>query len=74
MLIYCAQQVVPAVVKLLTGVGLPVLTFAGTTMASRVSASLLHAMGLDMMVMHTEAAYEDTAVKVFLHIVSLEWI
>jgi predicted O-linked N-acetylglucosamine transferase (SPINDLY family) len=43
-------------------VGLPVLTYAGQTFASRVAASLLHAIGAPELVTHDVAAYEALAV------------
>lgn len=42
--------------------GLPVLTCAGTTVASRVAASLLHAVGLDELVAADRDDYVDKAV------------
>jgi predicted O-linked N-acetylglucosamine transferase (SPINDLY family) len=42
--------------------GLPVLTRMGATFASRVAASLLHAIGLPELVTETQEAYEATAV------------
>lgn len=41
--------------------GLPVLTMAGTTFASRVSASLLRAVGLPELVTDSPDAYEQMA-------------
>lgn len=43
--------------------GLPLLTCLGTTFASRVAASLLHAVGLPEMVMPTLAAYKTRAIE-----------
>lgn len=43
--------------------GLPLLTCLGTTFASRVAASLLHAVGLPEMVMATHEAYEAKAIE-----------
>lgn len=43
--------------------GVPVLTLSGTTFASRVAASLLHAAGLPELVMGSEADFEDAAVR-----------
>ncbi len=42
-------------------VGLPVLTCSGTSFASRVAASLLHAQGLNELVTHDLHAYENLA-------------
>lgn len=41
--------------------GLPVITCAGDTFASRVAGSLLHAIGLPELVTHTLADYENLA-------------
>jgi len=46
--------------------GLPVITVLGTHFASRVSASLLHAVGLPELVTHSLEEYEDLAVH-FAH-------
>jgi protein O-GlcNAc transferase len=43
--------------------GVPVLTLAGESMASRVAASLLHAAGLAELVTATPAEYESLAVE-----------
>jgi len=43
--------------------GLPVLTCAGESFASRVSASLLNAIGLSELVTHTIKGYEDMAIE-----------
>jgi predicted O-linked N-acetylglucosamine transferase (SPINDLY family) len=43
--------------------GLPVLTCAGATYASRVAGSLLHAVGLPELITHTLAGYEALALK-----------
>ncbi len=43
-------------------VGLPILTCAGETMASRVAASQLHTMGVPELVTHDLAGYEATAI------------
>ncbi|WP_438997935.1 O-linked N-acetylglucosamine transferase family protein [Variovorax beijingensis] len=43
--------------------GLPLLTCLGTTFASRVAASLLHAVGLPEMAMPTLDAYESRAIE-----------
>jgi hypothetical protein len=43
--------------------GLPVLTLAGQTFASRVAASLLHAVGMPELIMNDYAEYESLAVK-----------
>jgi predicted O-linked N-acetylglucosamine transferase (SPINDLY family) len=43
--------------------GLPVLTLAGQTFASRVAASLLHAVGMPELVMNDYAEYESLAVR-----------
>lgn len=43
--------------------GLPVLTLAGETFASRVSASLLHAIGLPELVTRDVAGYEAQALR-----------
>ncbi|ADU98291.1 tetratricopeptide repeat protein [Alicycliphilus denitrificans] len=42
--------------------GLPVLTCAGQSFASRVAASLLHAVGLPELVTETQGAYEARAI------------
>lgn len=42
--------------------GLPVLTCAGSAFASRVAASLLHAVGLPELVVDTQQAYEARAI------------
>jgi predicted O-linked N-acetylglucosamine transferase (SPINDLY family) len=44
-------------------VGLPVLTLAGETFASRVSGSQLHAIGLPELITHTVAEYEARALE-----------
>jgi predicted O-linked N-acetylglucosamine transferase (SPINDLY family) len=44
-------------------VGLPVLTRIGKSFASRVSASLLNAMGLSVLVTSSEKEYEDLAIE-----------
>ena len=44
-------------------VGLPVLTRIGKSFASRVSASLLNAMGLSVLVTNSEKEYEDLAIE-----------
>ncbi len=43
--------------------GLPVLTCAGSTFASRVAASLLCAVGLEELIVHDRGAYERRAVE-----------
>ena len=43
--------------------GLPVLTLAGRSFASRVGASLLHAVGLPELITHTIADYERLAIE-----------
>ena len=43
--------------------GLPVLTCTGESFASRVSASLLNAIGLSELVTHTHKEYEDMAIE-----------
>jgi protein O-GlcNAc transferase len=43
--------------------GLPVLTCAGSTFASRVAASLLHAIGLPELITHSLEDYEKLALK-----------
>ena len=43
--------------------GLPVLTKIGKSFASRVSGSLLNAIGLDELITHTEKEYENVAIK-----------
>jgi len=45
-------------------VGLPVLTYAGSTLVSRVTASLLHAVGLPELVTHSFGDYEALALKI----------
>ena len=47
--------------------GLPVLTTLGATMASRVAASQLTAIGLPELVAADMAAYEDTALRLARH-------
>jgi predicted O-linked N-acetylglucosamine transferase (SPINDLY family) len=44
-------------------VGLPVLTCSGTSFASRVAASLLHAQGLDELITHDLKTYEQMALE-----------
>jgi protein O-GlcNAc transferase len=44
-------------------VGLPVLTCSGTSFASRVAASLLHAQGLDELITNDIDAYENLAIE-----------
>jgi predicted O-linked N-acetylglucosamine transferase (SPINDLY family) len=44
-------------------VGLPVLTCAGETYASRIAGSQLHAIGLPELVTHSLADYEATALR-----------
>jgi predicted O-linked N-acetylglucosamine transferase (SPINDLY family) len=43
--------------------GCPVLTRPGATFASRVAASLLHHLGIDELVVDSDAAFVDTAVR-----------
>jgi protein O-GlcNAc transferase len=43
--------------------GLPLLTCAGATFASRVAGSLLHAVGLEELVTHSLEQYEALALK-----------
>ena len=43
--------------------GLPLLTYAGRTFASRMAGSLLHAVGLPELVTHSLQDYEDKAVS-----------
>jgi predicted O-linked N-acetylglucosamine transferase (SPINDLY family) len=43
--------------------GLPVLTCAGTTYASRVAGSLLHAVGLPELIAHSLGDYETLALR-----------
>jgi predicted O-linked N-acetylglucosamine transferase (SPINDLY family) len=52
--------------------GLPVLTCAGQTFASRVAASLLHAVGMPELVMNNYAEYESLAVKLATDKIELE--
>ncbi|WP_375787873.1 tetratricopeptide repeat protein [Bradyrhizobium sp. Pha-3] len=47
--------------------GLPVLTILGDTFASRVAASLLHAIGLPELVAESPEAYEHMAVDLATH-------
>jgi predicted O-linked N-acetylglucosamine transferase (SPINDLY family) len=42
--------------------GLPLLTLLGTSFPGRVAASLLHAVGMPEMIVHTLADYEATAI------------
>jgi len=44
-------------------VGLPVVTLAGDTFASRVAGSLLHAAGVPELITHTMQAYEALALR-----------
>jgi len=44
--------------------GLPVLTCAGRSFASRLAASLLHSLGLSELVTHTRAEYEAQAIAI----------
>ncbi len=43
--------------------GVPVLTCMGQSFASRVAASLLHAIGLPELITHTQAQYEAKAIE-----------
>jgi len=43
--------------------GLPVLTLTGKSFASRVSASLLNALGISELITYTEKEYEDLALE-----------
>ena len=43
--------------------GVPVITLAGESFASKVSASLLNAIGLSELITNTEKEYEDLAVE-----------
>ncbi len=47
--------------------GLPVLTVLGETFASRVAASLLHAVGLPELIAESPEAYEQMAVDLSIH-------
>jgi predicted O-linked N-acetylglucosamine transferase (SPINDLY family) len=46
--------------------GLPVLTLPGEAFQARVAASLLHAVGLSELVMHSRQEYETTAIDIAL--------
>ena len=54
--------------------GVPVVTLQGGHFASRVSASLLNAIGLSEMTTHNLAAYEQLAVRLASHPDELESI
>lgn len=54
--------------------GLPVLTCAGDTFASRVAGSLLHAAGLSELVTSSLQEYEDKALALAMDIVALKGI
>ena len=47
--------------------GLPVLTLCGRSFASRVGASLLHAVGLPELIAGTQQQYEDKAIELASH-------
>ncbi len=55
-------------------VGLPVLTCAGQSFASRVAASLLHAVGLPELVTETQAAFEARAIELARDAIQLQRI
>ena len=55
-------------------VGLPVLTRIGKSFASRVSASLLNAIGLSELVTNSEKEYEDLAIELATNSTKLEEI
>ena len=54
--------------------GLPVLTRIGKSFASRVSASLLNAIGLSALVTNSEKGYEDLAIELATNSAKLEEI
>lgn len=54
--------------------GLPVLTMLGTTFAGRVGASLLHAVELETLVVHSLADYEQRAIRLAADKVALHAI
>ena len=47
--------------------GLPVLTLIGQSFASRVSASLLNAIGLQELITYSEKEYEDLSIELATH-------
>jgi len=51
--------------------GLPLLTLLGTSFPGRVAASLLHAVGMPEMIVHTMADYEATAIHLATDIEAL---
>jgi len=53
-------------------VGIPVLTLQGESFASRVSSSLLNAVGLNELITHSSKEYEDKAVDFFNNLQSLK--
>lgn len=55
-------------------VGLPVLTRIGKSFASRVSSSLLNAIGLSVLVTNSEKEYEDLAIELATNSLKLEEI
>jgi predicted O-linked N-acetylglucosamine transferase (SPINDLY family) len=55
-------------------VGLPVLTCSGQSFASRVAASLLHAVGLPELVTQTQSAFEARAIELARDVVQLRSI
>jgi predicted O-linked N-acetylglucosamine transferase (SPINDLY family) len=54
--------------------GLPVLTCTGESFASRVSASLLNAIGLSELVTHTHKEYEGMAIELANNLIRLKEI
>ena len=52
--------------------GLPLLTLQGEAFQARVAASLLHAMGLSELVMHSQQEYEATAIALALNRTKLD--
>ncbi len=55
-------------------VGLPVLTCSGQSFASRVAASLLHAVGLPELVTQTQSAFEARAIELARDVAQLRSI
>jgi predicted O-linked N-acetylglucosamine transferase (SPINDLY family) len=45
--------------------GVPLITRSGSTFASRVAGSILHAVGLEELIVDSEAAYEALALRIY---------
>ena len=52
---------------MLSGWGLPVLTYKGKSFASRIVASLLNALKLTELITETKDEYESLAIKLATH-------